>query len=118
MNQGTLSPFGCEEIPVMPAQKYLVALSPEQHPQAQIVARSYKHAALERKRAPILLRADTHRPEGAANDQTIAQEVQVRDVTVQNVRKRFAEGALRPLSTGKNKPTAKPVCWMGLPKPA
>jgi transposase len=79
----------------MPAKKYLVALTPQQHQQAEIVARSYKHSALERKRAAILLLADTNRPEGKANDQTIAQEVQVSDVTVQNVRKRFAQGGLQ-----------------------
>jgi transposase len=79
----------------MPAKKYLVALTPEQRQQAESVARSYKHSALERKRAQILLRADTNRPEGQASDQAIAQEVQVSDVTVQNVRQRFAKGGLK-----------------------
>ncbi len=78
----------------MPAKKHLVALTQEQREQVEIVARSYKHSALERKRAGILLRADTNRPEGAANDQTIAQSVQVSDVTVQNVRRRFAQEGL------------------------
>ncbi len=78
----------------MPAKKHLVALTPKQREQAEVVARSYKHSALERKRARILLLADTNRPEGGANDQTIAREVQVSDVTVQNVRRRFAQGSL------------------------
>jgi len=79
----------------MPAKKHLVALTPEQRQQVEIVARSYKHSALERKRAAILLLADTNRAEGGANDQTIAQQVRVSDVTVQNVRRRFVEGDLK-----------------------
>lgn len=79
----------------MPAKKYHVALTPEQRQQAEMVACSYKHSALERKRARILLLAEADRPEGGCNDQAISQEVQVSEVTVQNVRKRFAEGGLR-----------------------
>lgn len=79
----------------MPAKKHHVTLSSEQRQQVEIVARSYKHSALERKRARILLLADTTSPEGAANDQAIAQQVQVSSVTVQNVRQRFAKDGLK-----------------------
>lgn len=79
----------------MPAKKYVVALTSEEREQIEIVARSYKHSALERQRARILLRADTNQHEGAQNDQVISEQVKVSDVTVQNVRRRFVQGGLK-----------------------
>lgn len=79
----------------MPAKKYHVSLTPEQRQQVETLACSYKHSALERRRARILLLADADRPGGGCNDQTISREVRVSEVTVQNVRKRFVEGGVR-----------------------
>ena len=74
----------------MPAKKHHVTLSDDHQHKAQVIAHSYKHSQLERKRARILLLADTGRPEGACNDQTIEQSVGVCNATVEQVRRRFA----------------------------
>jgi transposase len=78
----------------MPAKKHLVTLSEEQRRKAEIVARSYKHSDRERKRARILLLADTNRADGAAKDAAIEQQVGVCNATVEQVRRRFCEGGL------------------------
>jgi hypothetical protein len=78
----------------MPAKKHHVTLTEEQRQKAQIVARSYKHSDRERKRARILLLADTNRAEGACQDAFIEQEVGVCNATVEQVRRRFCEGGL------------------------
>jgi hypothetical protein len=79
----------------MPAKKYIVTLTPEEREQTEIVARSYKHSALERQRARILLLADTNQPEGGSNDQVISEQIKRNPVTIQNVRRRFAQGGLK-----------------------
>lgn len=78
----------------MPAKKHHVTLSEEQRQRVEIVARSYKHSERERKRARILLLADTNRTEGALPDEAICQQTKACLLTVQRVRKRFAEGGL------------------------
>lgn len=78
----------------MPAKTHHVTLSDEQRQKVEIVARSYKHSERERKRARILLLADTHREEGGLPDEAICQQAQACLLTVQRVRKRFAEGGL------------------------
>jgi hypothetical protein len=78
----------------MPAKKHHVTLTQEQRERVEIVARSYKHSERERTHARILLLADAHAPEGAAKDDTIAAQVSVCLLTVQQVRRRFAEGGL------------------------
>jgi len=78
----------------MSAQKYIVALTPEQRRKVEIVARSQKHSQRERKRARILLRADIHPEEGALSDETIAEQVHVCDITVLQVRRRFVQSGL------------------------
>jgi len=78
----------------MPAKIHHVILTPEQRQRVEIVARSYKHSDRERKPARILLLADASQPEGANKDEHIAQQVGVCLITVQLVRRRFAEGGL------------------------
>lgn len=78
----------------MPAKKHHVTLSDEQRQRVEILARSYKHSERERKRARILLLADTNREEGALPDEAICQQTKACLLTVQRVRKRFAEGSL------------------------
>lgn len=78
----------------MPAKLHHVALTPEQRQKAEIIARSYKHSDRERKRARILLLADTAREEGACKDCEISQQVGVSTVMAEQVRRRFAQGGL------------------------
>jgi transposase len=78
----------------MPAKLHHVTLTPEQRQKAEILARSYRHSERERKRARILLLADTGREEGGCKDLQISQQVGVSTVTVEHVRCRFAEGGL------------------------
>lgn len=78
----------------MPAKKYHVTLTAEQRGQCEIVARSYKHSERERKRAKILLLADTEREEGRLRDDLIARQVKTCKLTVHHVRRRFAEAGL------------------------
>lgn len=75
----------------MPAKKHYVTLSDDQRQRAEVIARSYKHSERERKRAKILLLADTTRPEGTAKDAIIEQTVGVCNATVEAVRRRFAQ---------------------------
>ena len=75
----------------MPARKYDVALCEEQRKKVQIVARSYKHSERERKRAHILLLADTNREDGGLLDADICAQLKVYDATVGQVRRRFAQ---------------------------
>jgi len=74
----------------MPAKKYVVTLTQEQREQVEIVSRSYKHSEAQRKRARILLLADTQTDDKGDSDQTISEQIKVSAVTVQNVRRRFA----------------------------
>lgn len=78
----------------MPAKIHHVTLTEEQRQKAEIVAHSYKHSQRERKRARILLLADANRTEGACNDASIEEEVGVCNATVEQVRRRFAQGGL------------------------
>jgi len=78
----------------MPAKKHHVTLTGEQRRQVAIVARSYRRSDRERKRARILLLADTAQPDGALKDEGIAEQVDVCLLTVQQVRRRFAEDGL------------------------
>ena len=73
----------------MPAKKHHVTLTPPQRQRAEIVARSYKHSERERKRARILLLADTAQATGACTDEHIEQQVGVGHATVEQVRRRF-----------------------------
>ena len=75
----------------MPAKQYVVTLSDEQRQHVEIVARSYKHSERERKRAKILLLADTQRPEGSLRDADICQQLHTCDATVGQVRRRFVQ---------------------------
>lgn len=74
----------------MSAKKYVVTLAPEQREQAEILARSYKHSEAQRKRARILLLADTASDTKGASDEAISEQVKVSAPTVENVRRRFA----------------------------
>ncbi len=74
----------------MPAKLHHVTLTSEQRQKIEIVTRSYKHSERERKRARILLLADTAREEGACTDVMVGQQVGVSTVMVEQVRRRFA----------------------------
>jgi len=78
----------------MPARMYDVALSDEQRKQVESIARSYKHSERERKRAKILLLSDIHREDGGLLDAPICEQVHVCAVTVEQVRRRFAQKGL------------------------
>jgi hypothetical protein len=91
----------------MPAKKHHVVLTQEQRQQVEIAARSNKRSLRERTRARILLLADTDRPEGGLPDDAICQEVRACLLTVQRVRKRFAESGLDAALTHKEQPHRK-----------
>ncbi len=91
----------------MPAKKHHVTLTEEQRQKVEVVARSYKHSERERKRAKILLLADTQRAEGALPDETICQQTKACLLTVQRVRKRFAGGGLEAALSHKEQPNRK-----------
>ncbi len=76
----------------MPAKLHHVTLTPQQRQKVEIIARSYKHSERERKRARILLLADTACEEGACTDVQVSQQVGVSTVMVEQVRRRFAQG--------------------------
>ena len=78
----------------MPAKLHHVTLLPEQRHKAEIISRSYKHSERERKRARILLLADTASEEGACKDAEIGQQIGVSTVMVEQVRRRFAQNGL------------------------
>lgn len=78
----------------MPAKKHYVTLTAHQRQQCEVVARSYKHSDRERKRAKILLLADTEREGGGLPDDAICSQTHACLLTVQRVRRRFAEGGL------------------------
>ena len=71
----------------MSAKKYVVTLTPEQREQVEIVARSYKHSEAERKRARVLLLADTAPDAKGASDEAISEHSKVSAPTVENVRR-------------------------------
>lgn len=79
----------------MPAKKYHVALSEEQHHELEIIARSQRRSQRERNRAKILLLADTNQEQGACKDEVIAAQVGVCSLTVQQARRRFALGEVK-----------------------
>jgi hypothetical protein len=91
----------------MPAKKYHVTLTPEQREQVEIVARSYKHSERERKRARILLLADTSSEAGASPDAGIERQVGVCNATVEQVRRRFGEGGVEAALYHKEPSTRK-----------
>ena len=91
----------------MPAKKHQVTLTPQQRERAEIVARSYKHTQRERKRAHILLLADTNQAAGACKDAAIEQHVGVCHATVEQVRHRFGVGGLQAALHHKEQTTRK-----------
>jgi hypothetical protein len=78
----------------MPARKYDVVLSEEQRNHVEIIARSYKHSERERKRAKILLLSDINREDGGLLDAAICEQMKVCAVTVEQIRRRFAQKGL------------------------
>ena len=91
----------------MPAKKHHVTLTSEQREQVEIVARSYKHSERERKRARILLLADTSAEAGAAPDAEIERQVGVCNATVEQVRRRFGAGGVEAALYHKEQATRK-----------
>ena len=96
----------------MPAKKYIIALTPEEREQIQIVARSYRHSERERSRARILLLADQNQPEAGAlkegralKDREIAEQLKCTPLHVEKTRQRAIErGDVESL---KHKPQEK-----------
>ncbi len=85
----------------MPVKKYVVTLSEEQRQQLERAAASNKNSVRERRRARILLLADTNRHDGAGqrgdgpSDAAILQAVRGTSAqTVYRVRRRFCERGL------------------------
>jgi len=78
----------------MSAKKYAVTLTPEQRERIESVARSYKHSERERRRARILLLADTSQATGGITDEAIRTQVPVCQATVEQIRRRFAQDGL------------------------
>lgn len=79
----------------MPAKKYPVVLSEEQRYELEVIARSNKRSTRERNRAKILLLADANQEQGACKDESIAAQVGVCSLTVQQARQRFALGEVK-----------------------
>jgi putative transposase len=75
----------------MPAKKHIIALTPEQKSQLEIVARSYRHSQRERNRAKVLLLTDANREGGCLPDAQIAAQVGCQPLTVSKIRQRAAE---------------------------
>ena len=97
----------------MPAKKHHVTLTQEQRQQVEIVARSYKHSERERKRARILLLADTSQPTGASKDEEIVAKVNASLIMVQQVRRRFATEGLPVALHHKEQQNRKARCLDG-----
>jgi len=97
----------------MPAKKHHVTLTPEQREQTEIIARSYKHSERERKRARILLLADSSQPGGACKDEGIVAQVNVSSILVQQVRRRFATEGLTAALYHKEQQNRKARCLDG-----
>ena len=87
----------------MPAKKYIIALTPEERQQIEIVARSYRYSERERSRAKILLLADQNQTEGGwLKDREIAEQLGCTPLHVEKTRQRAIErGAVESL---KHKP--------------
>jgi hypothetical protein len=92
----------------MPAKIHHVTLTSEQRERVEIIARSYKHSERERRRARILLLADTRVGQPAAKDADISAQVGVCQPTVEQVRRRFAEGGLDTALFRKEQVNRKP----------
>ena len=79
----------------MPAKKYIVRLSEEEHKALTKLVKTGKAAAYKRQRAQILLKADVNRSDGGLLDKDIAQTLDVGIRTVERVRQRLVP---RPLN--------------------
>lgn len=79
----------------MSAKKHHVALSTEQRPQVEKLARSNKASIRERVRARILLAVDEEQPGGGQKDADAARLAGSNAVTVAFVRQRFVRRGLQ-----------------------
>lgn len=75
----------------MPAKKYIVRLSKEEHEVLTKLVKTGKTAAYKRQRAQILLKADVNRSDGGLLDKDIAQSLDVGMRTIERVRQRLVE---------------------------
>ena len=73
----------------MPAKKYIVRLSKEEHKALTKLVKTGKAAAYKRQRAQILLKADVNRSDGGLLDKDIAQSLDVGIRTVERVRQQL-----------------------------
>ena len=78
----------------MPAYKYPVALSPAQRKQLKALCKRGAISARKLARARILLLADQNRAEGAMSDRQIHEVLDVSQMTIIRIRKKFTTGGL------------------------
>ncbi len=78
----------------MPAKKYRVKLTAEEHDYLKQLIRKGKMSARKISHAQILIHADEGRATGSLKDADIAQAIHVSRLTVERVRKRFVEEGL------------------------
>lgn len=75
----------------MPAKKYIVRLSKEEHKALTKLVKTGKVAAYKRQRAQILLKADVNRSDGGLQDKDIAKSLDVGSRTIERIRQRLVE---------------------------
>ena len=92
----------------MATKKYHVSLTEAERIELLRLSKSQRHSERERKRARILLLADEAKEGGADKDADIAKQVKVAPLTVNRVRRRFAERGLNKSLTHKEQETRKP----------
>jgi len=96
-----------EEAYPMSAKKYPVSLTEAERTKLIRLSKSQRHSERERKRACILLLADEAQDGGAKKDD-IAQTLKVAPLTVNRIRRCFAERSLRKSLAHKEQETRKP----------
>jgi transposase len=87
----------------MPAKKYKVRLTKEERKELTEIVKKGKVAAIKRRHAEILLKADEDRRGMAWRDEKISEAFEIRIVTVERLRKRFVEEGLEVALNGKSR---------------
>ncbi len=92
----------------MPAKKYRVNLTTDERDYLKQLKRKGRISARKLVHAQILIHADESRASGALKDADIVQTIQVSQLTVERVRKRFVEegmdSALNPKVQARRRP--------------
>lgn len=77
----------------MPSKKYVIALTPDQRHDLEVIARSYRRSKRERDRSKVLLLTDKNAENAAGDpltDTQIAEQVGCQPLTVSKIRERAA----------------------------